>query len=64
MSEKIGSEGGGGSGSGSERGSKASYWPGMLAGMMGIAGYAMASSFAAGKKAKKTPEEYESEIEK
>ena len=58
MSEKIGSEGG------RKFESKASYWPGMLAGMMGIAGYAMASSLAAGKKAKKTSEEYESEIEK
>jgi len=58
MSEKIGSEGG------TKFESKASYWPGMLAGMMGIAGYAMASSLAAGKKAKKTSEEYESEIEK
>ena len=58
MSEKIGSEGG------SKSGSKAPFWPGMLAGMMGMAGYAMASSLAAGKKAKKTTEEYESEIEK
>ena len=58
MSEKIGSEGG------RKFESKAPFWPGMLAGVMGIAGYAMASSLAAGKKAKKTPEEYESEIEK
>jgi predicted nucleic acid-binding Zn-ribbon protein len=62
MSEKIGSE----VGSKSESESKASYWPGIVAGMgmMGAAAYAMASSLAAGKKAKKTPEEYESEIEK
>lgn len=57
MSEKIGSEGG------SKSESKASYWPGILAGMgmMGAAAYSMAASR---RKSARTPEEYESEIEK